>query len=128
MSSINITVFATLFLIMQALIQSSEKVPEEDVRGNLVNFVHVKQERKLETTLRKPKKPQPPYESPPDLPSQNFNVPIDNIGFSMQKIDINLKPVISGFSISDGDFLPIVKVQTQYPRREISMHTAVNKP
>ncbi len=95
MSSINITVFVTLFLIMQALIQSSEKVPEEDVLGNLVNFVHVKQERKLERTQRKPKKPPPPNEPPPYLPPQNFNVPIDNTGFSMQQMDISVNVDIS---------------------------------
>ena len=128
MSSINITILITLFLVIQAVIQPSEKVPEEDVLGNLV--VHVKHERMLVRGQRKPKKPQPPDEPPPNLQPQNFNVSIDNIGFSMHKIDINLKPDISGggFGISDGDFLPIVKVQTQYPRREISMHTTVNKP
>ncbi len=130
MSSINISILVALFLVMQAVIQPSEKVPAEDVLGNLVDFVHVKHERKLERGQRKPKKPQPPDEPLHNLPPQNFNVLIDNIGFSMHKIDINLKPDISGggFDISDGDFLPIVKVQTQYPRREISMHTAVNKP
>ena len=127
MSSINITILIALFLVRQAIIQPSEKVPEEDVLGNLV--VHVKHERKLERGQRIPKKPQPPNEPPPNLPPQNFNVSIDNIGFSMHKIDINLKPDISGggFGISNSDFLPIVKVQTQYPRREISMHTTVNK-
>ncbi len=128
MSSINISILVTLFLVMQAIIQPSEKVPEEDVLGNLV--VHVKHERKLERGQRKPKKPQPPDEPPPNLPPQNFKVSIDNIGFSMHKIDINLIPDIpaGGFGISNSDFLPIVKVQTQYPRREISMLTTVNKP
>ncbi len=129
MSSINITILVTLFIVMQAIIQSSEKLPEEEVLGNLVDFAYVKHEQKLERGQRKPKKPQPPDEPPPNLPPQNFNVSIDNIGFSMHKIDINLKPDISsgGFDISDGDFLPIVKIQTQYPRREISMQATVNK-
>lgn len=130
MSSMNITVLITLFLVMQAVIQPSEKVPEEDVLGNLVDFVHVKHERKLERGQRKPNKPQPPDEPPHNLPPQNFNVSIDNIGFSMHKIDINLKPEFfgGGFGLSDSDFLPIVKIQTQYPRREISMQATVNKP
>ncbi len=100
MSSINISILVTLFLVMQAIIQPSEKLPEEEVLGNLV--VHVKHERKLERGQRKPKKPQPPDEPPANLSPQNFNVLIDNIGFSIKKIDINLKPDISGggFGIS----------------------------
>lgn len=130
MSSINITILVTLFIVMQTVIQSSEKLPEEEALGNLVDFVYVKHEQKLERGQRKPKKPQPPDEPAPNLPPQNFNVSINNLGFSMRKIDINLKPDISsgGFGISDGDFLPIVKIQTQYPRREISMQATVNKP
>lgn len=117
-------VFVTLFLfyIMQALIQSSENVPEEDVLGNLVDFVRVKQEPKLERRQRKPKKPPPPDEPPPNLPPQNFNVSIDNTGFSMQQMDISVNVDISGggFGISDGDYLPLVKVHAHYPRRAVS--------
>ncbi len=80
-------IFVTLFLfyVMQALIQSSEKVLKEDELGNLVDFVRVKQETKLERRQRKLKKPPPPDEPPPNLPPQNFNVSIDNTGFSMQQ-------------------------------------------
>ncbi len=117
-------VFVTFFLfyIMQALIQSSEKVLKEDVLGNLVDFVRVKQERQLVTRQRKPKKPPPPDEPPPNLPPQNFNISIDNAGFSMQQMDISVNADIfgGGFGISDGDYLPIVKVQPQYPRRAVS--------
>jgi len=117
-------VFVTLFLfyVMQALIQSSEKVLKEDELGNLVNFVRVKQEPKLERRQRKLKKPPPPDEPPPNLPPQNFNVSIDNAGFSMQQMDISVNADIfgGGFGISDGDYLPIVKVQPQYPRRAVS--------
>ncbi len=117
-------IFVTLFLfyVMQALIQSSEKVLKEDVLGNLVDFVRVKQEPELERRQRKPKKPPPPDEPPPNLPPQNFNISIDNAGFSMQQMDISVNADISGgvFGISDGDYLPIVKVQPQYPRRAVS--------
>ncbi len=117
-------VFVTFFLfyLMQALIQSSEKVLKEDELANLVDFVRVKQEPKLERRQRKPVKPLPPDEPPPNLPPQNFNVSIDNAGFSMRQIDISVNADISGggFGISDGDYLPIVKVQAQYPRRALT--------
>ncbi len=117
-------VFVTVFLfyVMQALIQSSEKVLKEDELANLVDFVRVKQEPKLERRQRKLKKPPPPDEPPPNLQPQNFNVSIDNTGFSMQQMDISVSADIfsGGFGISDGDYLPIVKVQADYPRRALS--------
>ncbi|MCH7742637.1 MAG: energy transducer TonB [Proteobacteria bacterium] len=98
--------------------------------GNLIDFVHVKQERNasqgltgnLERRQHKSKKPPPPDEPPPNLASQKFNVSIDDTDFSMQQMDISVNADISsgGFGISDGDYLPIVKVQAPYPRRALS--------
>ena len=113
-----------LFLayLMEVPIQSSEMVLEKDVLGNLADSVHVKQERKLERTQRKPKRPALPDERPPSVPPQKFDVSIDNTGFSMQPLDMSVSADISGggFGISDGDYLPTVKVQADYPKRALS--------
>ena len=113
-----------LFLVnlMQVPIQSSEMVLEKDVLGNLADSVHVKQERKLERTQRKPKRPLLPDEPPASLTPQNFDISIDNTGFSMQPMDISVRADISGggFGISNGDYLPIVRVQADYPKRALS--------
>ena len=117
-------VFVTLalFYLMQALIQGADSALTDDGNLTLVDFVRVKQNQDLETKKRKPKKPPPPDEPPPDVPPQNFNVSVDKAGFSMAGMDasVNIDVGGGGFGISDGDYLPIVKVQPQYPRRALS--------
>lgn len=122
--SIGIGVFVTLllFYIMQALIQSGKRVLTDDAAGSLVDFVRLKEDQQLQTKKRKPKKPPPPDEPPPDVPPQQFNVAVDNNAYSMSTVDLSLNVSVSGggFGITDGDYLPIVKVQPVYPRRALS--------
>ena len=117
-------VFVTLalFYLMQALIQGADSALSSDKTLTLVDFVRVKQNQQLETKDRKPKKPPPPDEPPPDVPPQNFNVAVDKASFSMAGMDASVVIDVGGggFGISDGDYLPIVKVQPQYPRRALS--------
>lgn len=117
-------VFVTLalFYLMQALIQGADSALSSDKTLTLVDFVRVKQNQQLETKDRKPKKPPPPDEPPPDVPPQNFNVAVDKASFSMVGMDASVVIDVGGggFGISDGDYLPIVKVQPQYPRRALS--------
>jgi len=118
---VGVVVTLALFYLMQALIQGADSALTDDDIGNLVDFVRVKQEQNVETKKRKPKKPPPPDEPPPDVPPQNFNVAVDNTGFSMNadmNVDVNVSG--GGFGISDGEYLPIVKVAPQYPRRALS--------
>lgn len=122
--SMGVGVFVTLllFYIMQALIASGEKVLKEGDLFSLVDFVRVKEEQVLERKQRKPKKPPPPDEPPPEIQPQNFNVAVDKAGYSMASLNaaINVDVSGGGFGISDGDYLPIVKVQPVYPRRALS--------
>ena len=116
---VGVIVTLVLFYIMQTLIATGEKALQEDNIGSLVDFVRVKQEQNLERKQRKPKKPPPPDEPPPEIPPQDFNVAVDSTGYSMASIEMNVQADIGGggFGISDGEYLPIVKVQPQYPRR-----------
>lgn len=119
---VGVVITLALFYLMQALIQGADSALTEDKIGSLVDFVRVKQDQQVETKKRKPKKPPPPDEPPPDVPPQNFNVAVDNAGFNMSNVDMNVNVDVSGggFGISDGEYLPIVKVQPQYPRRALS--------
>lgn len=119
---VGVIVTLALFYLMQALIQGADSALSEDKIGNLVDFVRVKQDNQVETKQRKPKKPPPPDEPPPDTPPQDFNVNVDNTGFSMSNVNLNVGVDVGGggFGISDGEYLPIVKVQPQYPRRALS--------
>ena len=119
---VGVFVTLALFYLMQALIQGADSALTDDKIGNLVDFVRIKQDQNVETKKRKAKKPPPPDEPPPDIPPQNFNVSVDKAGFSMANMDtvVNINVGSGGFGISDGDYLPIVKVQPQYPRRALS--------
>jgi protein TonB len=122
--SVAIGVFVTLllFYIMQALIQSGKRVLSDDDGSSLVDFVRLREDQQLQTKKRKPKKPPPPDEPPPDIPPQQFNVAVDQSAYSMSTVDLSLNVSVSGggFGITDGDYLPIVKVQPVYPRRALS--------
>ena len=119
---VGVVVTLGLFYLMQYLIQGADSALTDDKIGNLVDFVRVKQDQQLETKQRKPKKPPPPDEPPPDVPPQNFNVAGDRAGFNMSNVDLSVSVDVGGggFGISDGEYLPIVKVQPQYPRRALS--------
>jgi len=122
--SLAIGVFVTLllFYIMQALIQSGKRVITDDDGSSLVDFVRLKEDQLLQKKERKAKKPPPPDEPPPDIPPQQFNVAVDQSAYSMSTVDLSLNVSVSGggFGITDGDYLPIVKVQPVYPRRALS--------
>ena len=119
---VGVVVTLGLFYLMQYLIQGADSALTDDKIGNLVDFVRVKQDQQLETKQRKPKKPPPPDEPPPYVPPQNFNVAVDSAGFNMSNVDLSVSVDVGGggFGISDGEYLPIVKVQPQYPRRALS--------
>lgn len=119
---VGVVVTLGLFYLMQYLIQGADSALTDDKIGNLVDFVRVKQDQQVETKQRKPKKPPPPDEPPPDVPPQNFNVAVDSAGFNMSNVDLSVSVDVGGggFGISDGEYLPIVKVQPQYPRRALS--------
>lgn len=119
---VGIVVTLALFYLMQALISGAGSALTDDNIGNLVDFVRVKQEQDVQTKQRKPKKPPPPDEPPPETPPQDFNVNVDKTAFSMSGMNANIDINVGGggFGISDGEYLPIVKVQPQYPRRALS--------
>jgi|TARA_B110000196_G_C21121472_1_gene653438 protein TonB len=119
---VGIIVTLALFYLMQALISGADSALSEDRLGNLVDFVRVKKDEEVNAKKRQPKKPPPPDEPPPDVPPQDFNVSVDKSGFSLNDLDMNVAVDVGsgGFGISDGEYLPIVKVQPQYPRRALS--------
>ncbi len=118
---VGLVVTIALFYLMQALIATGRSALTEDEVGTLVDFVRVKQEQELDVKQRKVEKPPPPDEPPPEVPPQNFNVAVDNSGFSMNaNLNVGIDIGGGGFGISDGEYLPIVKVQPVYPRRALS--------
>lgn len=111
-----------LFYIMQTLIATSASALTESAGGRIVEFVRVREEQEVETKKRQKPKPPPPDEPPPDVPETQFDTSVDNTGFSMHDVNVNVDVDVQGggFGISDGEYLPIVKVQPVYPRRALS--------
>ncbi|PCJ45111.1 MAG: protein TonB [Moraxellaceae bacterium] len=112
-----------LFVLMQSLISSGRyELVDKDLYTS-VSFIREKREQNVEVTLQKPIKPPLPQRSPPpaqmtaDLPPQisleAFELPSVAI---LSTIDID-----SGFGVGtgEGDYLPIVRVAPQYPRRAL---------
>ena len=116
---VGILVTLALFYLMQALIAGADKALKEDTIGNLVDFVRVKEDQEIQTKKRLPEKPPPPDEKPPDVPPSTFDTSVDNTGFTLNDLDLTVDADIhgGGFGVSDGEYLPIVKVLPQYPRR-----------
>jgi protein TonB len=93
---------------------------EEEFR--IVDFVRVEREQILETKKDKPEKPPEP-EQQPDMPSpenlDNFN---NSLAVSMSSPNLSMGANVGGlgFGVSDGEYLPIVKVAPIYPSRAAS--------
>jgi protein TonB len=111
-----------LFYIMQALVAFNDELTLEE--GEDIRFIDVVQDiedqppQRLERTVEKP----PEVEAPPpeiDVPDVQLEGPNDlnlSIGRANTSAGVNLDAIDLGPS-QDGDYLPLVRVQPQYPRR-----------
>ncbi len=91
----------------------------------LPDFVRIKQEERVNRREPPPEKPPQPDEPPPEPPPPDM----DNVTPEAETMFVSTAPVntsinlnASGFGLapSDGEYLPIVKVQPIYPRRALS--------
>lgn len=111
-----------LFYVMQLLIFTGEKAIVDKAAGYRVEIGAVQREAEVRTKDRKPEKPEEPQAPPeaPDVPKVDTSKP--NAEALNMVFDGNFKPTVdsSGIGVgapSDGDYLPIVRVQPVYPRR-----------
>lgn len=118
---LGILVTVALFYLMQALIAGGRSAMTKNESIRLVDFVRVKQQMQAQTKEMHPKKPPPPEKAPPPA-TPKFNVAVNKAAYSMQAPDLKVDAGIkgNGFGISDGEYLPIVKVQPMYPQRALS--------
>ncbi|WP_288131505.1 energy transducer TonB [Microbulbifer sp.] len=114
------TTFALIFT-MHALIEANLGAPDEEEPLKVADVVMPEQEIETQYDTRKPDKPDEPEQPPPDMPEPEFDEPnVDgeiNMAAPRANADLNVGG-IGGFA-SEGDYLPIVKVQPQYPRRAL---------
>ncbi|WP_444911657.1 energy transducer TonB [Microbulbifer sp. PAAF003] len=110
------TTFGLIFTMHQ-LIAANMKAPEDKETFKVADVVMPDTKIETQYDTAKPVKPDEPETPPPEMPEPDFEEPdLDgNINISAPKAGGGVK--LSGFSFGEGDYLPIVKVQPQYPRR-----------
>lgn len=111
-----------LFFLMQALVAGDgEVVVNEDKRVRFIDVVQDIEEQPPQRLERKVEKP-PEVETPPpeiDTPVVDTAGP-DKLNLSVGRANTAAAVDLGGIDLgpsSDGDYLPLVRVQPQYPRR-----------
>ncbi|MBI2969866.1 MAG: energy transducer TonB [Gammaproteobacteria bacterium] len=110
---------------MQYLIATADRSLDEGGVGQVVDFVRIKPEENIERKKPKPEKPPQPAQPPPEPPPpsmDDINPETQAMAVSGAPIQTNINLDASGFGLapSDGEYLPIVKVEPIYPRRALS--------
>ena len=111
-----------LLFIMQLLIATGEEAVTDSERFRMDEFVRVERNEVVETKKQKPEKPPEP-EIPPEMPEPQNSNQFDNsmsVSVSAPTTQVNLNVSGVGFGVSDGEYLPIVKVAPVYPSRALS--------
>jgi protein TonB len=111
-----------LLFIMQLLIATGRTALTEAQNFRIADFVRVERSEVVESKKDKPEKPPEP-EVPPEMPAPEMSSNFDNamaVSVSAPSIQANLNIGGVGFGVSDGEYLPIVKVAPVYPARALS--------
>lgn len=120
-----IAITVGLFYLMQSLISGGEGAVTEPPQGSVLDFVRVQQDESVQEKERKPERPPEPEQPPPDMPQpqlqQSNEAQADASGYDFSA-NVNSDAGLTGglsLDASDGEYLPIVKVQAAYPRRAL---------
>ena len=109
-----------LLYLMQYLIDSGEDAITGQDSGRIVDFIRLKEEPALEVKKRKAKQPPLPDEPPPPIAQQVAATTVDSAWttrFTPPTLNLNMSSTASFHS--DGEYLPILKVQPVYPQRAL---------
>jgi len=113
--------FGLLFL-MQLMIATGRGALSDGSQFRIVDFVRVERQEMIETKKDKPEKPPEP-EQRPDMPNpdnlDNFDSALA-VSMSTPTLSTGINVGGLGFGVSDGEYLPIVKVAPVYPSRAAS--------
>jgi protein TonB len=113
-----------LFYLMQSLISGGEGAMSEPVRGSVLDFVRTPEPEQVQEKARKPERPPEPEQPPEDLPQPQMDTNVEadtGAGYDFSANVDAAADIGNGASLqaSDGEYLPIVKVQATYPRRAL---------
>ena len=111
-----------LLFVMQLLIATGRGALTEATAFRVTDFVRVERNEVVESKRDQPEKPPEP-ETPPEMPTPNQADSFDNsmaVSLAAPSMEANLSVGGTGFGISDGEYLPIVKVAPVYPNRALT--------
>lgn len=118
-----------LFFIMTTMINSGEVVINDSKSFKLPDITMPEEKIEAQVSEKAAEKPQE-SEPPPDIPQQEVSIEASTQSVEMggfrNTVDLAGAMVdtgLSGASVSDGEYLPIVKVAPIYPRRAQSKGT-----
>jgi periplasmic protein TonB len=114
-----------LLVLMVSLIEFADKGLDKAKRIKLPDIYMPEVEIEVQRLIEKPEKPKVDETPPPEIPQQDFdqidgNAAVGQVaapGKIKTKLDLNIG---AGLQATDGEYLPIVKVAPQYPRRALS--------
>lgn len=113
-----------LLVLMVSLIEFADKNLNKEKRIKLPDIHMPEVELEIQRIIEKPEKPEVDETPPPEIPEQDFdkidgNAAVGHIAPPgiKAKLDLNIG---AGLQATDGEYLPIVKVAPQYPRRAVN--------
>ena len=114
-----------LLVLMVSLIEFSDKSLDKVKRIKLPDIYMPDVEIEIQRLIEKPEKPEVDKTPPPDIPEQDFDKIDGNAAVGQVAAPGNMRPKLdlnigAGLQATDGEYLPIVKVAPQYPRRALS--------
>ena len=124
-----------LFLLMSTLISGGEGFTKDEGGGKVVDFIRIRQDEITNIKQRqKPKEPEPPKKPPPPPKlkvAKQDKPPPTQMRMETPNIDISLGagggPFLGAWNpgdiSSDGDVIPIVRINPQYPREALMTGT-----
>lgn len=114
-----------LLVLMVSLIEFADKNLDQKKRIKLPDIFMPDVEIEIQRIIEKPEKPEVDETPPPEIPEQQFDKIDGNAAVGQvaapDKIRAKLELDIGeGLKATDGEYLPIVKVAPQYPRRALN--------
>ena len=109
-----------LLLLMLAVIADPEATVEDGVEGHVVELVEVIEDQDV-VAKSEPLEPPPPLdEPPPELPPPSVDDGGFRVGTEIGPVPGPTKVALGDAGFSDGEYLPIMKVQPNYPQRALA--------
>lgn len=113
---------ALLIVVMFKLVDKEWQEPEDAERRKLADFNMPERDIETQYDQEKPDKPEKPQEEP-DIPEPDFDAPDvspEAVSVATPQVDAAVDGINVASFTSDGEYLPIVRVEPIYPSRAAS--------